>query len=160
MARLLVRSALYGLTRFPAVAAANLEEVAAIPIAHPDLSRWRDAIGEAVLINPDLVHDGIREILEVRVLPQTLQRDIRYDLRFGFTRQKAAEESAVKQLETLVLFLSHEPALKDQMDEYDRVATAAADGDQYAAVELARQQLREARAALQERSANWDGKLH
>ena len=99
--RLYVRSALYGLTRYPAVAAANLEEVAAIPIAHPALNRWRDAIGEAVLTRPDLTHDGIAEVLESKVLPETHIRDIRHDLRFGFARKDTAEEAAVKQLEAL-----------------------------------------------------------
>ena len=160
--RLYVRSALYGLTRFPAIAAANLEELAAIPIAHPDLNRWRDAIGEAVLVRPDLTHDGLTEILETRVLPETHLRDIRHDLRFGFTRKKTPEDAAVKQLETLVGFLAQEKAMTDQMREYDKVAAAAAvaaDANAYDAVELVRQRVREARVAMLDRGANWDGQL-
>jgi DNA primase len=159
LARLYVRSALYGLTRFPSVAAAHLDEVGRIPIAHPDLQRWRDAVGEAVTIDPDLSEDGIRQLLDERLLPDTLRRDIRYDLRFGFTRRKTLEEHAVKQLEALLTFLGQEQALKDEMAEHDRIAAAAADGDQYAAIEASRQQLREERAALFHDSANWDGLL-
>jgi len=159
LARLFVRSALYGLARFPSVAATHLEQVGTMQIAHPDLQRWRDAIGEAVVLNPDLSQDCMRQHLEARLLPEVLRRDIRYDLRFGFTRQKTATERAIRQLETLVTFLGQEQSLKDQMEEYDAIAAAAADGDKYAAVETERQQLREARAALFDQSATWDAEL-
>ena len=159
LARLFVRSALYGLTRFPTVAATYLEEVGAIPIAHPDLQRWRDAIGEAVIVNPDLSEDGIRQILEVRLLPETLRQDIQCDLRFGFTLQRTSRKRAITQLETLVSFLGREKALEDQMREGDKLAAAATEGDKYAAIEAARQQLREARAALFRAGANWDSEL-
>jgi DNA primase len=159
LARSFVRSALYGLTRFPAVAATHLEEVGRIDIAHPSLQRWRDAIGEAVVVNPNLSGDGIRQLLDERLLPETLRRDVRYDLRFGFTHQKTSEERAVKQLEMLVTFLSHEQALKEQMAEHDKMATEATEGDKYEAIEAVRQQLREARATLFYAGANWDGEL-
>jgi DNA primase len=159
LAKLFVRSALYGLTRFPSVAATHLEEVGAIPIAHPDLRRWRDAIGEAVVVNPDLAEDGIRQILDARLLPQTIKMNVRSDLRFAFTRQQTPQEQAIKQLQTLVSFLAREKALKDQMEDYDRLAASTADGDKYFAIEAARQQMREARAALFNDSANWDEEL-
>jgi DNA primase len=159
LARLYVRSALFGLTRYPSVAATHLEEVAAIPITHPDLQRWRDAIGEAVVINPNLAEDGIRQILDAKLLPQTIRMNVRSDLRFAFTRQKTPQEQAVKQLQTLVSFLASETALRDQMQEYDKLAESTADDDKYSVIETARQQMREARAALFNDSANWDEEL-
>lgn len=138
------------------MAAAHTEQLGNIPVIHPDLRRWRDAIGEAVMIEPNLDEDGMRAILEADVLPQTLQRDIRSDLRFGFTLKRTANERAIAQLETLVTFLAEERALNDEMEEYDKAAIAASsDGDRYEAIETERQRLREARLALLERGANW-----
>jgi DNA primase len=159
LSRLFVRSALYGLTRFPAVAAANVENVISIPISHPDLIRWRDAITDAVINRPTLNDDGIQEILEGTVLPQTLQRDIRYDLRFGFNRRDTPEDVATKQLETLVHFLGQEQTIKDHIQVRDSLAVNAVTEDEYATIEAERQRLREARANLISESANWDGGL-
>lgn len=161
LARLYMRSALYGLTRFPMVAADNLEEVGALQLMHPDLQRWRDAIGEAVILNPDIAEDGVDELLQVRLLPETLQRDVRYDLRFGFTRRKAPVEEALLQLRTMLRFLAQERSIKDELEEYDRQAIASlkGEGDEYAAIESSRQRLREARATLFTESADWNVEL-
>ena len=159
LARLFVRSALYGLTRFPLVAATHLEELGRIEIAHPDLQRWRNAIGEAVLLNPHLSEDGIRQILDAKLLPEALRRDVRYDPRFAFTLQKTPTERAISQLQTLVSFLAQDRELKEEMARHDEMAVAATEGDKYAAIEAARQRLREARAKLFEQSANWDEDL-
>jgi DNA primase len=160
LSRLYVRSALYGLSRFPSVAAAHLEDLAAIRIAHPDLQRWRDAIADAVVTKPDLSDDGIREILEASLLPETLRRDIRYDLRFGFTGHATPRERALKQLEALVQLLSHEQALVDEMQEHDKAALKAESEDRYAAVESARQRLREERYNLIQQGTDWEVGLH
>lgn len=154
-ARLIVRSTLYGLTRFPSVAANHLDQVAAIPITHPDLRRWRDAIAEAVTIDPDIAEDGIQEILEADLRPETIQRDIRYDLRFGFTRTSTPAELAVRQLETMVIFLAEEAAVCGELSNLDDQAVTDAGGDRYMAIEERRQELREERLALLERGANW-----
>ena len=159
LARLFVRSALYGLTRFPSVAVRHLEDVAAIRIAHPDLQRWRDAIGEAVVLQPNLSDDGIREILESTVLPEVLRRDIRYDLRFGFTLFRTPKDEAITQLTALITFLSHEQELAEEMERQDRLALKADTDDEYAAIEAARQYLRETRTTLLENAANWHGQL-
>lgn len=161
LARLYVRSALYGLTRFPAVAAANLDEVGALPVVHPELCRWRDGITEAILLQPDLDSDGIKALLEVNLLPQTVTFDVTSDLRFGFTRRDTPPETAMRQLESLVGFLARERALKDQFQELDEAAGAALTDDEarFVAIEAARQQLREARASLLENAANWDDQL-
>lgn len=159
LARLYVRSALYGLTRFPAVAAMNLEALAAIPIAHADLRRWRDAIAEAVLIDPNLDEDGIAAILSAAVLPETMAYSIRSDLRFGFTVKRADVNAAQRQLITLVTFLAEEHAIADQLTDLDRAAVADAGGDRYEAIEVARQRLREARIALLEQSMDLDGQV-
>lgn len=159
LSRLFVRSALYGLTRFPSVATTHLEEIGAIRIVHPDLQRWRDAIGEAVILQPDLTDDGIREVLESKLLPEVLQRDIRYDLRFGFALFRTPREQAIRQLEALVTFLSHEQELAQEMERQDKLALSVETDDQYAAIETARQHLRETRSTLLERAANWHGGL-
>jgi DNA primase len=159
LARLYIRSALYGLSRFPSVAAAHLEEIGTMAIAHPQLQRWRDAIGEAVISQPGLTEDGMCQILDQRLVPEVLRFDIRQDLRFGFTQKKTPDEVAIRQLETLITFLAHERRLKDEMEEYDALAVAAVEGDKYVAIESQRQRLREARAALFQESANWDGEL-
>lgn len=159
LARLFVRSALYGLTRFPAVAAANLEAVTAIPIVHPDLCRWRDAIVEALMLEPGLDQDGISETLDAAVLPEMLALDIRGDLRFGFVRQATPPDRAIRQLETLVNFLGQEREIQGQLDALDKDAVADSGGDGYEAIEAARQGMREARAALFQQSGDWDGAL-
>jgi len=156
LSRSFVRSTLYGLTRFPDVARSHLEALAAIPIAHPNLQRWRDAIAEAVLLNPALEEDGIQAIIAVSVLPETLQYDLTSDLRFGFTRRATERSKAVKQLETLLTFLAEERSLKEQLEELDKAAIEDAGGNRYEAIEAARQRLREERLALHERSADWD----
>jgi DNA primase len=159
LARLFIRSTLYGLTRFPQVAAAHADQLGDIPVAHPDLRRWRDAIGEAVMSQPHLQEDGVRAILDAELLPQTLQRDIRSDLRFGFTRKATPSDRAVRQLETMVMFLAEEANVVGELGELDRQAVADAGGDGYVAIEARRQHLRETRMALFDRGSNWDGEL-
>lgn len=159
LARLYVRSALYGLTRFPAVAAAHLEAVSAIQIVHPDLRRWRDAISETVIQNPAVFDDGIKAVMEAELLPQTLVFDIRRDLRFGFTKSKTPTDIATSQLEALIEFLSQENAMNEQIRELDERAVRDSDGNAYEAIETARQQVREARASLLEAGVNWDAAL-
>lgn len=161
LSRSILRSTLYGLSRFPAVAAGQLEELSWFQVVHPDLERWRDAIGEAVILNPGLNEDAMREILEARLLPETLQRDIRYDLRFGFTRRATPADRAIRQLQAMVAFLAEERLLIDELREYDRRALMAleTDADEFVVIEAARQRAREARAALLARGANWDGEL-
>jgi len=154
--RLYVRSALYGLTRFPMVAADHLEALSKINVVQSDLRRWRDAIGEAVTINPELDDDGVVEIIEANCLPETLQYEMRNDLRFSFTRPQTDRERAIKQLETLVTFLAQESDLDEHMTKLNDAAIQDAGGDRYLAIENQRQQLREARAALLESGAQWD----
>src|SRR5262249_54312687 len=113
VSRSILRSALYGLTRFPQVAVAHLEQIARIRVENSDLRRWRDAIGEAVISNPHLSQDGITALLEAHVLPQTLQQDIKSDLRFGFARSKTPEEQAQKQLRVLINFLDQDQSLRE-----------------------------------------------
>lgn len=156
LARLIVRSTLYGLTRFPSVAAAHLDLVTAIPIAHPDLRRWRDAIGEAVTLDPNIEVDGIEEILQVELRPETIQQDMRYDLRFGFNRKATPADLAVRQLKIMVSFLAEEAAVMGELGDLDRQAVVDAGLDRYMAIEERRQELREARLALLERGANWN----
>jgi DNA primase len=157
--RLYVRSALFGLTRFPRVAAANIEALLAIPLTVPHLQRWRDSIAEAVLERPDLDDDGVKAILDARLLPETLLFDINSDLRFGFTRRSTEPSVAARQLEALVTFLAEERGIKEQLDELNKAAVEAA-GEGYDVIEVARERVRQQQANLLERGANWDGSLH
>lgn len=157
--RLYVRSALFGLTRFPQVAAANLEALLAIPLANAHLGKWRDSIAEAVLERPDLDDDGVEAILETRLLPETIRFDINSDLRFGFTSRSTAPGAAAKQLEALVTFLAEERDIKEQMDALNKAAVEAV-GDEYDVIEADRQRVRRQQTDLLERGANWDGSLH
>ncbi|MEA3063391.1 MAG: primase [Sphingomonadales bacterium] len=155
---LYVRSTLYGLTRFPQVAAAHMEELGWIQVAHPELERWRDAIGEAIILDPHLGGDGLQQHLDRTFQPETLKSDVTRDLRFGFTRRSTLESRALAQLETMVRFLAQERMLKDEMEEQDRRAVAALrdEVDAYSAIETSRQKLREARAKLFEGGATWE----
>lgn len=155
LARSFVRSALHGLTRFPSIAVEDLDGLAAIPIAHADLQRWRDAIGETLIQNPHLEDDGIEEILKTFVLPEILRFDVRTDLRFGFMRSDWERQRAVKQVRTLVRFLSQEREISDQMAELDARAAADSTGDKWEAIEVSRQRLRAAKASMIEEAGAW-----
>jgi DNA primase len=156
LGRLYVRSALYGLTRYPAVAAEHVETLAAIQIDHKDLRTWRNTIIEAVTEKPDLTPDGIQEALEVNLLPELLTFDVCRDLRFGFTRKATDPERAMKQLDTLVTFLAQEQDVTGNLDRLDAAAVEDAGGDRYIAIEAERQRFREARAGMLRAAADWD----
>lgn len=159
LARDYVRSMLHGLTRFPAVAQANLEAIATIPMTQPDFCRWRDAISEAVILKPDLEEDGIRTIIAADLLPEVLQFDIRHDLRFGFMRRMTDPGQAVKQLETLVTFLSQGREIDENLAALNQAATTDAGGPEYGRIEELRQDVRRERVSLFQQSADWNGEL-
>lgn len=159
LARLNIRSALYGLTRFPSVAASNLETLAALKISYPDLQRWRDAIGDAVVSNPNLEDDGIAAILEADVLPQTLTRDLCSDLRFGFVRMATPRDVALKQLEVLLQTLHHESVLEEELAVQDKAAESANTLLEYERIEAQRRVHRASRTKLFEEAVSWNDVL-
>ncbi|HEX8443042.1 MAG TPA: DNA primase [Allosphingosinicella sp.] len=156
LARSPLRSALHGLTRFPQLVAENLHALGALRIDHPDLARWRETLIEAALTNPDLDEDGLAAILQINLLPETLQWDVQSDLRFGFMRGSEPVERSVAQLRALVRHLGEEQGLGTQGMELDEAALADAAGDDYERIAADLQQVRSARASLLQRSAEWD----
>jgi len=156
LARSPLRSALHGLTRFPQLVGENLHMLGAMRIDHPDLARWREALVEAALTSPDLDEDGLAAILQINLLPETLQWDVQSDLRFGFLRGSEAPERSTTQLRALVRHLGEEQGLTTQGVELDKAALADAAGDDYERIAADLQQVRSARASLLQRSAEWD----
>ena len=157
LTRSYIRSALFGLTRFPSVLAANMDAVDAIPIAHPDLRRWRDVLVRAVIADPHLDDDGIEAILLADVQPEVRRVDLTTELRFGFNRGAADRDAATTQLEALIALLGEEHELADEMAALDKAALADAGGDGYEAIESARRQVRDARADMLRRGIEWNG---
>ena len=156
MARSTVRSALHGLTRHPQLIAEHLETIGSLKIDNPDLARWREALIEAALTTPDLDGDGLAAILEINLLPETLQWDVQSDLRFGFLRGADGADRPAAQLRMLVRHLGEEQGLGAEAKELDAAALADAAGDEYERIAADLQRVRIARADLLQRSAEWD----
>jgi hypothetical protein len=156
LARSPVRSALHGLTRFPQLIAENLQALGALRIDHPDLARWRETLIEAALTTPDLDEDGLAAILQVNLLPETLQWDVQSDLRFGFMRGSEGAERSTVQLRALIRHLGEEQGLGSQSKELDEAALADAAGEDYERIAADLQRVRQARSDLIQRSAEWD----
>jgi DNA primase len=148
---LYVRSALYGLSRFPFVAAPKLEDIGAIRIEHPQLMRWRDEIMNAVYTRPSLASDAVHEILDRSALSISQSIDLRSDRLFSFTFEPAQNDAARDQLQGLIDMLAQEHALDQEMERLTRAAMEDSGDDHYMTVEAARQRVREAKFALYER---------
>ncbi len=149
--RLYIRSALYGLSRFPFLAAPKLEDIGAIPIEHPELLRWRDEIMTAVYTRPALASDAVHEILDRSGVSLTQANDLRSDRLFAFAIEPAENERARDQLQGLIDMLSQERALDQEMERLTRAAMEDSGVDHYMTIEAARQRVREAKFALFER---------
>ena len=149
-----VRSLLYGLTRMPALIAGHIEGLAEVPIADPDLARWRAVLVEAALRDPTLDSDGIGAILDAALLPEALRQDIVHDLRFPFSRGDADPARAERQIAGLLEVLLGERELDEEFAMLDAEVVAAAvaeDGDdRYGRAESARAAARERRSSLLE----------
>jgi DNA primase len=153
MVKLYIRSALYGLSRFPRILVENCEAVGFIKIDHPDLLRWRESLVEVALSRPGLEYDGVRAILETVVMTNRQQDAMRFDLRFPFDRLEADDGFVSSRLAGLVSFLTQEQNLIDEMQKLNVEANEAFQNvslADYNAVELARQEVRERTIALHE----------
>jgi DNA primase len=152
----ILRSALHGLTRYPGLVAEHLEEIAALQIDNVQMARWREALVDFTLSERDLDGDGLATMLGTILLPEMLQLDIKSDLRFGFAKQSEAPEKAIAQLRTLVRHLGEEQGLERRGTELDEAALADAVGDDYERIAADLQRVRQSRADLLQRSAEWD----
>ena len=148
---LYVRSALYGLTRFPAVIAPRMEQISDLRLDHPDLLRWRDALLNAAITRPSLDTDGVGAILETAALTDVQRLDMQYDLRFPFTFGGGDTAFAVERLVALIEMLNEEHELDEEMARLNAAAIADTGLGRYEAIEAARQLIREKKFRLRER---------
>ena len=148
---LFVRSALYGLSRYPLVIAHNLEEVGKIHMDHTDLLRWRETLVEAIYVRPSIDADAVQQILETARLSSRQRIDMTYDLRFPFSRRGIVDPAeAMARLTHLVRMLVEE---RDLDEELSRLTAAAMNDNtlaSYEEIELQRQRLRERKLHLRE----------
>jgi hypothetical protein len=108
------------------------------------------------LTTPDLDEDGLAAILQINLLPETLQWDVQSDLRFGFLKGSESAERSVAQLRALVRHLGEEQGLGAEAKELDEAALADAAGDDYERIAANLQRVRQSRVDLLQRSAEWD----
>jgi len=148
---LYVRSALYGLTRFPWVIAPRIEAISDLRLDHPDLLRWRDALLNAAIARPGLDTDGVGAILETAALTDVQRFDIRYDLRFPFTPGGGDADVAAERLAALIEMLNEERELDEEMARLNAATIADTGLGRYEAIEAARQLIREKKFRLRER---------
>ncbi|MBC7946175.1 MAG: DNA primase [Burkholderiales bacterium] len=149
--RMFARSALYGLSMFPTVVAANIEAVGTLPLKHDELLRWRDGIVEAVFKRPTLDTNVVTSILEVDAPPPKQVRALMFDTRFAYAKTAEFEAEMPSRLTALVNHLNDEPLLDDQLASFDARVAAAATDDEWEAVEAERRTIRVAKRDLLDR---------
>jgi hypothetical protein len=151
LARSVLRSLLYGLTRFPGVAADRIEAIAGLAVAQPDLGRWRDVlVNHAVTHGPD--EDGIAAILDSETLRETTVRDLRFDLRFPFCDERVDRAFATERLIALLELLNEERNLDEELARLNAAAIADSGLERYDSIEAGRARIREQKLKLLDRS--------
>ncbi len=148
---LYMRSVLYGLTRFPKVTVERIEAIGSLRMDHDMFRRWRDILMHVAVTRPDLDHDGIDAILATEALTETARFDVKFDLRFPFTRPGADAAFAVERLIAMIGMISEERDLDDEMARLNAAALADTGLSRYVAIEAARQRNRERKLLLRER---------
>ncbi|TVV72204.1 DNA primase [Sphingomonas solaris] len=148
---LYIRSVLYGLTRYPKITVDRLETVGSLRVDHDEFRRWRDVLMHVAITRPDLDTDGIEAILATEALTDTARFDVKFDLRFPFTRPGADAAFAVERLIAMIEMISEERDLDDEMARLNAVALADTGLGRYEAIEAARQRNRERKLLLRER---------
>lgn len=140
-----MRSALYGLSRFPAVLSVALEVVSSLHVASERLKPWRDTMVEAVIRSPGLDDDALKAILVASKLKPETARDIQTDLRFPWDVEP---EQAVRTLGGLIEFLSEERELNAEIEAVTARINVDLSSEDYLALDRERQALFEARLTL------------
>ena len=148
---LYIRSLLYGLTRFPRVTVERIEAIGSLRVDHDEFRRWRDVLMHVAVTRPDLDTDGIDAILATEALTETARFDVKFDLRFPFTRPGADAAFAVERLIAMIEMISEERDLDDEMARLNAKALTDTGLGRYEAIEAARQRNRERRLLLRER---------
>jgi DNA primase len=120
LAPLFVRSALYGLSRFPSAAASNTEDVVNMYVDDAELSKWREDIVEAVLIRPSNDSDAVDQILQVDKVSVQQSFNLRFDLRFPFLRRALDRAEAIARLVGMVEFLARDQGLTQELTAIER----------------------------------------
>jgi DNA primase len=142
-----LRSAFYGLSRFPAVLRVMIEPVSYLKVDHPKLLSWRDTLVEAVIDRPHLDDDALIAILESsRLKPQT-RVDIQSDLKFPWDVQPA---TAVRTLGGLIEFLFEEQELLAELERLGGRAHTEMELDEYLELDKERAALFARKAELYE----------
>jgi hypothetical protein len=142
-----LRSAFYGLSRFPAVLRVMMEPVSYLKVENQKLLPWQDTLVEAIIQRPDLDDDALISILESsRLKPQT-RIDIQADLRFPWDTQPA---TAIRTLGGLIEFLFDEQELLAELDRLNARAHTEMELDEYLSLDRERAALFERKAELYE----------
>jgi DNA primase len=142
-----LRSAFYGLSRFPAVLRIAMESVGHLKIESQKLLPWRDTLVEAVIQRPDLDDDALIAILEASNLKPRTRTEIQTDLRFPWDTQPA---TAVRTLGGLIEFLLEEQELLAELDRLNARADREMELDEYLTLDRERAALFEKKAELYE----------
>jgi DNA primase len=144
---LYIRSALYGLARFPSVLSVMMEPVAYLKVDHSELIPWRETMVEAVIKKPDLDDDALIAILESSKLKPRTRVDIQSDLRFPWDVDPA---TAVRVLGGMILFLRDEQELFEEIARVEARIRADLNYTQYLELDRERSGLYERKRDLYE----------
>ncbi len=142
-----LRSAFYGLSRFPAVLRIMLEPVSYLKIENQKLLPWRETLVDAVIQRPNLDDDALIAILESSKLKPRTRTDIQTDLRFPWDTQPA---EAVRTLGGLIEFLFDEQELLAELDRLNARAHGEMALDEYLSLDKERAALFEKKTELYE----------
>ena len=149
-----LRSALYGLARFPLVLGVTLETVSTLNLGSDILKRWRETMIDAVVQRPGLDDDALKAILSASNLKPLTRRDIQTDLRFPWDVDPG---QAVRTLGGLIDFLSEEQDLNAEIEAMSARVSGDLTNDAYLELDRERQGLFAHRAALYERGYQLGG---
>ena len=142
-----LRSAFYGLSRFPAVIRVMMEPLVHLKVENSKLAPWRETLVDAVIQRPDLDDDALIAILESSRLKPQSRIDIQTDLRFPWDTQPG---TAVRTLGGLIEFLFEEQELLAELDRINARAHGEMELDEYLTLDRERAALFERKAELYE----------
>ena len=142
-----LRSAFYGLSRFPAVLRLAIDPVVHLKVESDRLLSWRDTLVDAVIQRPDLDDDALIAILESSKLKPQTRIDIQTDLRFPWD---TAPATAIRTLGGLIEFLFEEQELLAELDRLNARAHTEMALDEYLSLDRERTALFEKKAELYE----------
>ncbi len=137
--RSFVRSALYGLFRFPIVIPSSMEVLGGIRLRDDDLKRWVEKIFDYGVRSENLEYDGVRTIFETRNVAPGTATALKADLRFQWDVEA---DTAVRRLQGLIDFLAAEQDIDERMAELNAKLIADEMLDSYDEVETERRLLR------------------